>query len=298
MTRRGPVWLDSLLTPRWLPKVADLAGALIVGWGLVALVHWEIAGLARAMFGLPGMLFLPGFVLLEALHPHRADWDVLERLGLSVALSIVLITVAGLVAVVSPWGLRAASVALSLAMVSTGLAGVAVYHRLHRQSDSGPGVLAHGAWAVRLRKTLRERRLHLTAALCLVAFVVLLGGVIYRFQKLSPGASFTEFYVLSASGETGNYLTALTVGMPAAYRVGIKNRERRQAAFRVRVVLQGRVISEEGPITLKYEELWERQVTVIPPQPVELAKLEFFLHREGDPDPYQRAYLWVRVDTE
>ncbi len=67
------------------------------------------------------MLFVPGFVFLKALYPSRvevnlfsANIDVVERLTLSIGLSIALTAMIGLILNYTPFGIRLAPIVVSL----------------------------------------------------------------------------------------------------------------------------------------------------------------------------------------
>jgi uncharacterized membrane protein len=61
---------------------------------------------ARIALGLVFVLFLPGYVLVAALYPRKDDLDPVERLALSLGLSIAVVPLIGLALNYSPWGIR------------------------------------------------------------------------------------------------------------------------------------------------------------------------------------------------
>ena len=68
---------------------------------------------ARYMFGAVLVLFLPGYSLIRALFGSK-ELDNVERLALSVGLSLALVPLAGLLLNYSPWGIRTVPVTFSL----------------------------------------------------------------------------------------------------------------------------------------------------------------------------------------
>ncbi|MEM0075606.1 MAG: DUF1616 domain-containing protein [Conexivisphaerales archaeon] len=82
--------------------------------------------IAGALF----VLYLPGYVLLEALYPKADELDRLERLALSIGLSLALVPLVGLVLNYTPWGIRLEPILVSLIILTLALAVLAAYRKL------------------------------------------------------------------------------------------------------------------------------------------------------------------------
>jgi len=85
---------------------------------------------ARITLGLVFVLFLPGYVLVAALYPRKDDLDLVERLALSLGLSIAVVPLIGLALNYSPWGIRLDPILAFLTLFIVLAASVAVYRRL------------------------------------------------------------------------------------------------------------------------------------------------------------------------
>lgn len=83
----------------------------------------------RYVFGALAVLFLPGYALIEALYPKREDLDDLERLALSIGLSLALIPLVGLLLNYTPWGIRLDPIIASLATLDVVLAVAAAIRK-------------------------------------------------------------------------------------------------------------------------------------------------------------------------
>jgi len=110
-------------------------GAVALSLGLISATSGAALYL-RYVFGSVLVLFLPGYSLIEALYPKR-ELDELTRLALSIGLSLALVPLIGLVLNYTPWGIRLAPVAVSIAGVTVALSMVALkrkhdYYRLSR----------------------------------------------------------------------------------------------------------------------------------------------------------------------
>ncbi|MDG6982727.1 MAG: DUF1616 domain-containing protein [Nitrososphaerota archaeon] len=83
----------------------------------------------RYVFGAIAVLYFPGFTLIEALYPKKEDLDSLERLALSIGLSLALVPLVGLLLNYTPWGIRLEPIVISLSILGVGLALVAAYRK-------------------------------------------------------------------------------------------------------------------------------------------------------------------------
>jgi hypothetical protein len=77
----------------------------------------------RWVLGSVFVLFLPGYVTIEALFPKARDLDTIERFALSVGLSLALVPLVGLLLNYTPWGIRLTPIVISLTILTLALAG-------------------------------------------------------------------------------------------------------------------------------------------------------------------------------
>jgi hypothetical protein len=83
----------------------------------------------RYVSGAAAVLYLPGYTLIEALYPKKEDLDPLERLALSIGLSLALVPLVGLLLNYTPWGIRLDPIVASLSALAVGLALVAAFRK-------------------------------------------------------------------------------------------------------------------------------------------------------------------------
>ncbi len=83
----------------------------------------------RYVFGSLYVLYAPGAVLLEALYPRGEELEPLERLALSIGLSLALVPLVGLILNYTPWGIRLVPIIISLALLTLSLAIIALYRK-------------------------------------------------------------------------------------------------------------------------------------------------------------------------
>ena len=80
---------------------------------------------ARYVLGSIFVLFLPGYSFIKALFPTR-ELDNIERLALSIGMSLALVPITGLLLNYTPWGIRTTPVTLSLLALTTIFATAAI----------------------------------------------------------------------------------------------------------------------------------------------------------------------------
>jgi hypothetical protein len=90
----------------------------------------------RIILGLPFILFFPGYVLICALFPGKKDLGIIERLALSLGLSIAVTPLMGLALNYTPLGIRPYPAIFLIFLFTLSVSLVAMYRRLIATEDS------------------------------------------------------------------------------------------------------------------------------------------------------------------
>jgi uncharacterized membrane protein len=250
----------------------------------------------RILLGLPLVLFLPGYSLIAALFPRKADLDGLERTALSFGLSIAVVPLLGLALNYTPFGIRLSPVLVVLSVFTIALAVVA-YIRRSKIPEEERFMVDFGAAFTTVKESIKAENTRLDRILSIiliVAIVLAISMVIYVIVTPKEGEKFTEFYILGPGGNASEYPTALRVGEEGEVIIGVVNHEYATVTYLVDVRLDGASIGGER-ITLEHNETWERPFTFKATQPGEDRKLEFLLFKEGLEAVYRSLHLWVDV---
>jgi hypothetical protein len=87
----------------------------------------------RNLLGIIFILWLPGYAFIKALFPKQLplrtsdkDLDTIERIALSISMSIALVPIVGLLLYYTPWGIRLTPIVLSLVALTTIFATAAI----------------------------------------------------------------------------------------------------------------------------------------------------------------------------
>jgi uncharacterized membrane protein len=88
----------------------------------------------RYLLGSIFVLFLPGYSLIKALFPEK-ELDTIERIALSIGMSLVLVSVTSLVLNYTPWGIKTVPIIFSLFILTISFATIAII-RQHKNKIS------------------------------------------------------------------------------------------------------------------------------------------------------------------
>lgn len=248
---------------RW-PVPADLAAvaALVVAADFVAFAPVLRTSPLRVAFGLPLALFLPGYALVSAVFPATGAGaepgsgsvddteralDGVERVALSVALSVAVVGLVGLGLALTPLGIGRPGVVLLVSAITLGGAAVAARQRRHLPAHRRFRV-APRSWLTAARESAfgqDGRRSLAVTALFVGSVVVALCAVAYAVAAPYQGETYTEFYLLTENGtdeySAGSYPVEFDLGEARPVVVGIENHEREPNRYTVVVQLRGAV---------------------------------------------------------
>ncbi|SHL09376.1 Uncharacterized membrane protein [Haladaptatus paucihalophilus DX253] len=292
----------------------------------------------RLSFGFLFLFFLPGYSLVAVLFPEASGnresdggdegdgtstgfprrIDGIERITLSIAVSLAVVPLIGYLVSYSPWGLNLDPSLLAIGgfTIVCALAG-AVRQWTLPESDrfSVPIEDAYARFTPDVSTvTSHVRPLNV---LLVVSLVVATAGIVYTTTTPRSDERFTEFYLgtknASGSTVTDAYPKNFTAGDAKHLRVGIGNHEYERSNYTVVVLLQ-RVKRNNGSTRVTAERRLDRfhvsagqGQTVVenrslePTMTGERLRLQFLLYRGAAPaspsakNAYRRTHLWIRV---
>lgn len=245
----------------------------------------------RIILGVPFLLFFPGYVLVLALFPRKGVLSGVERVGLSLGLSIAVVSLLGLGLNYTPWGITVVS-ALYSVLIFIFVFSVLAWFRQRRLSGAERFCLERRWQMPGWKDGTWGKVLSIALSLAVLAAVGALG---YAIAKPVIGERFTEFYILGVEGEAANYPGALVVGETGQVVVGIINHEGETTTYRVEIAIAGIKNHEVAPLVLEDGGVYEEVVDFTPDTAGEKQKVEFWLYKSGEGEPYQELHLWVDV---
>jgi len=258
---------------------------------LVAIIILFPSNILRIILGLPFLFFFPGYTLVAALFTKKEGMGSIERVALSVGLSIAVVPLIGLILNYTPWGIRTEPVLYSVAsfILITSIIAWLRRRRLPKSERFGiefqmrlPG-WGKGGW---------DRVLSIILVLAILGALGTLG---YAIASPKVGERFTEFYIEGLEGRVADYPEELVLGEEGEVIVGIINREHETMTYRVEVAIDGVKNNEMGPVALDHDGEWKDIVDFTPGRAGDNQKVEFLLYKQEQSEVYQSLHLWVDV---
>ena len=265
-------------------------------WDLIAAISYTVVILTELFLSgvgniaaTPLILFAPGYVLVAAIYPGKGQIEWIERIALSVGLSIAVVPILGLVLNFTPFAFRFAPIVAILSSFTISIGLFAYWRRMRlpvNERVSVTLVLVPPSWK---GFTLTDKAT--TIGLSGAIIVALIAGG-YLISTPTPAERFTEFFVLSSTGNVTDYPTNLTTSKPGTVILTILNHEASTIAYSIRVDLSSLEAGSNGTVernrttiswidlTLGDGQTWSQSFTFSVAYPG-LWKLQFFLYKNG-----------------
>ncbi len=270
----------------------DLLLLSIVTVLLIPIIIFLPSSTLRIVLGMPFLLLFPGYTLTAVLFPRRNALDAIERAALSFGLSIVVVSLIGLILNYTPWGIKLYPTLISLAILILVFVIAAWYRRQRLAEAERFTVSFHLNLAPWRGQCLVDRIL----SVILIATILGAAGTLgYVIAAPEIGEKFTEFYILGPEGKAIDYPREMRVGAQERVFVGIISREHEKVSYSVEVIINGAKYSEIGPVVLENDSKWEQEIDFILVQAGDNQKVEFLLYKQKQSEVYRATHLWVNV---
>lgn len=274
----------------------------------------------RVIFGLPLVLFLPGYAVVAVLFPgSNTHWgldsssdppsdhadgqeSILERLVLSFTLSIIIVQSVGLILNFTRWGIELTSVMFSLTLFTATMLALAAHRRQKLPEDERFDVPVQ-EWVSIVGREFLEPETGVDTALNILLIGTLLlvvAGVGYAVVGPDPGDPYTEIYLTTETdnGElvARNYPENFTRQEQNPIVVSVGNHEQQSMTYSVVIKLQDVRIRNDSSViqsetrlgqfktpTLEHNQTWHRTYQINPTMEGDRLRLVFLLYRSSDP---------------
>jgi uncharacterized membrane protein len=275
-----------------LPR--DLLAVMLLAVASMTVTLFEGPPLLRIAFGLPTVLFLPGYALVSSFFPAKEALDGIGRVALGFGLSLAVVPPIGLVLDRSPWGLTRLSTALATFIIIAVASIVAASRRVHLTNQepyavrlSSPCVPLPGSW---------DRATQAIVGLVVLGTVLVIIGAAPIVHTQMIGEPLTEFALYNSDGKPEFFPRQVVVDEPIEVQLSVVNNEGARATFGLKVTGSARLIEPISPIRLVDGETWTGKIRFAVTQVGKHLPVQFDLVRldgSGAADPYRELLLWV-----
>ncbi len=255
------------------------------------------------------VFLVPGFLFIAAIFPHDSAMKWVERLALSLGLSIVILPLLGLFLSFT-WGITLMTVVLSVLVFAAGTGAFAYRRRMALPPAERLSLtLSIGVPGWRDLSPVDKGLVVGLVTSVLISATVL--GVVVSLPR--PGDRFTAFGILGPEGQISNYPTNLNTSEEGTVIIEVLNHEFETVGFQLKVDLVGVVTvwNETSSrnetlevnrttltwfnMTLDHDTVWNLTYSFTIGAPG-LWKLQLLLFKDGEiAAPYRSVHLFVTV---
>jgi uncharacterized membrane protein len=236
---------------------------------------------------IPGSLFIcliPGYIFLAAIFPKNDDLEMIERLGLSFGLSLILTSLIGLV-----FNYTLGNIHLELILIT-----LAVFSLIFCLISFS-----------RMKKLPQERRMYLPkmekllSIFLIICILLTIGTAAYillepmNLVKEDNKTNFTDFYIKGIDLNASGYTLNLTSGEKTSLTMVVVNQEGSAVNYSLMVKVNNSILKEDN-ITLQNKQKMEIPVNFTAGLPGE-RNMEFILYKLPDQNPYQTLSLPLKI---
>lgn len=287
------------------PSDLLLVAGLVILMDIFVLIPVLSGSIIRTALGLPLILFLPGYALIAMFFPEKSGLEGMERIALSVAMSVSVVPLIGLALSYTPWGIKEIPLIISVSIFTLIVLATACVKRNYLPADRKFEVsfralvltLLSGIMGEPESKT--EKNLRIILAL---SFLILIGTGAYVILVPQDREQFTEFYILGTNETANDYKTDYIQGESGTYFIGITNNEYRTMDYTMEVKLENKSLplpENLQHIRLAHNKTLVEPLEITPSVEGENMKLEFLLFNETEKNiPYKDLRLWINIGEE
>lgn len=271
---------------------------IVIAIALVLIIYFAPDNVFRIILGLPFVLLFPGYALISVLFPEKERLGGVERLALSLGLSLAIIPIMGLIMNYT-FGVNINSALYSLAGFVLLFSIIGIIRQRGLTDAEKHSFTISFEWFG--RQSILERIL--SVILVLVACGTI-GVLVYTMAVPKTGSEYSELYILNSQGNTDNYPSDIQIGDTESVIVVIINHENRTADYRIEIQIDNDPNDDIEPITLdtidnitlENEEKYEAPASFTPQITGDGQKVYFILFKDGGTEPYLEVNLTINVN--
>ncbi len=270
----------------------DLTLAAIFSLLLIPAVVFTDWLAVRLILGVPFLLFIPGYALIAVFFPGKTRLGIVERLAYSIALSIVLVMLDGLL-LNYVWNIDVYPLLVTLESLALLLLVIAWLRRRNLPQDDK---VEFGDTSGQPIRSSIDKAL---IVLLVIAIIGAGGTAVYAgIKNMQP---YSELYLLGKQGKAADYPQHLKAGEEGQITLVLSNHEGQDISYTIKIVQEdGQTLidgteQDEIEVTLKNRQEHRYAITFSFDVAGNDSKLEFDLYKNDSSEPYLSTYLRVNV---
>jgi uncharacterized membrane protein len=264
-------------------------------------------GVLRIVLGLPFILFIPGYVLVFALFPTKKTdkgIDNVERIALSLGLSIAVVSLIGIGLNYSPFDIQLGSGFLTVFIFIISFGGIGFY-RWHKTNPNERYVVVFDIKKIQMKSVNKYDKM--LSIILIISIMIAAIFFIYSSISTKEFEKSTEFYLLGEDGKAEGYPQNLSLGENASVIIGIINNEYQTIDYTVEIWLVNHTnnawFMDKISVTLdnvatnkekKWLPQWEYNYTFSINKTWENLELVFLLYK-GSTDDYDHNFDYKSI---
>ena len=235
----------------------DIIYCLIWSLFYIPVASINTGGIIQILWGIPLVLFIPGYLLTFALFPSRKTKkgiDVVERIALSFGLSLAILPLIGFILNFTALGIQLEPLYISVLIFTFG-AGIFAVYRWVKTPVNDRFVVALNVSRLKNQSKVEK----VLTLLLIIVIIIAVGSLVYVLTVPTTGERFTEFYLLGSDGVINDYSWNITAEENVTITLGVVNHEYRVINYTIEIWLinQTFVINEdENTSEVLYNHMW------------------------------------------
>ena len=202
---------------------------------LIPFALFDISNIFRILFGLPFILFIPGYLLIFSLFPTKKEFgkiDMIQRIALGFGFSIVIVSLFGLILNFTTFQIRLTPILIGLFFIIIFLGLISLIRWIKTPIDKRLILSLNLSFIKSNNST--DKILKIIAC---ISIIIAVASIIYVIIIPKIGPSFTEFFILDEEGDTTNYTRNLKIGENSTINIGLINYEHKIMNYTIEVWL-------------------------------------------------------------
>jgi len=247
--------------------------------------------LLRIIIGIPYLLFLPGYLILKVLSLYDELKDE-YKLGLSVGVSILILSLISLGLNYTLWGLQKNTVYIFLMSIIMSLVLFNHWKQRHTYSDGNAQLIENAKNFWNNINVIQK----ITIYISLMAIIIIFSLLFYRITTIRSGEKFTEFYILDVNGKLDSSLLVIKPNQQAHFRFGISNNEEKTMNYRLEILISDQIVYSSAGIEIPAKKIYEKLIDLTLPSNIKDGdKVIYYLYINDEMKPYRTLTSWVII---